>query len=428
LGSIKAAIQRKTLLADQLVSIIDGAKAEIARLQGEIARVQRDRDALGLPALQKSVNDFVNLLQPFYDKINAVKTQIPPEEARVAGFTKEIDTLSKQNDAERNRISNDQLKLATTVNLIRDLQQKLKDAQDTQTALEASIAKSQGIIRDNDAKIANIRTTITEIQAKIKSLQDTADDLKRQSNTLEVNLERARTDLSVATVKDNKFADDIKGFKDRINAQQPKLVDDDLTKLRTLIANLNATLPNVQAAIDREYYYCYGAGKVETVTTGNTIVYVVRGEAFGQYITNAYGQSVRAPSLRTSGDYRLQVVDPFSPVWTAKFGYPSVARGRGSGSGSGSGSGAGWTAGSGDFSCLGGLSGGSSSGSGVITGISNDGFEVKDASGKSASLRVGSCSRIESTSSLPKVGQSMVWRGVPSSNGGYNIYSGTCWD
>jgi hypothetical protein len=22
----------------------------------------------------------------------------------------------------------------------------------------------------------------------------------------------------------------------------------------------------------------------------------------------------------------------------------------------------------------------------------------------------------------------MVWRGVPSSNGGYNIYSGTCWD
>jgi predicted nucleic acid-binding Zn-ribbon protein len=422
LGSIKAAIQRKTLLADQLVSIIDGAKAEIARLQGEIARVQRDRDGLNLPGLQKTVNDLVSQLQPFYDRINAVKTQIPPEEARVAGFTKEIDTLSKQNDAERNRISNDQLKLATTINLIRDLQQKLKDAQDNQTALEASIAKSQGIIRDNDAKIANIRSTITEIQAKIKSLQDTADNLKRQANTLEVNLERARTDLSVATVKDNKFADDIKVLKDRINAQQPKLVDDDLNKLRTLIANLNATVPNVQAAIDREYYYCYGAGKVETVTTGNTIVYVVRGEAFGQYIDNAYGQSVRAPQLRTSGDYRLQVVDPFSPVWTAKFGYPSVARGRGSGSG------AGWTAGSGDFSCLGSLGGGSSSGSGVITGISNDGFEVKDASGKSASLRVGSCSRLESTSSLPKVGQSMVWRGAPSSNGGYNIYSGTCWD
>jgi hypothetical protein len=198
--------------------------------------------------------------------------------------------------------------------------------------------------------------------------------------------------LSVATVKDNKFADDIKGFKDRINAQQPKLVDDDLTKLRTLIANLNATLPNVQAAIDREYYYCYGAGKVETVTTGSVIVYVVKGEAFGQYITNAYGQSVGAPQLRTGDDYRLQVVDPFSQIWTAKFGYPSAARGRGSGFGSGSG--AGWTAGSGDFSCLGGLSGGSSSGSGVITGINNDGFEVKDVNGRPVSLRIGSCSRI----------------------------------
>jgi predicted nucleic acid-binding Zn-ribbon protein len=88
-------------------------------------------------------------IQIFYDKINAIRTQIPPEEARIVGFTKEIDTLSRQNDAERNRISNDQLKLTTTINLIRDLQQRLKEAQDTQVALEASISRSQGIIRDN---------------------------------------------------------------------------------------------------------------------------------------------------------------------------------------------------------------------------------------------------------------------------------------
>jgi hypothetical protein len=43
LGTIKAAITRKNLAADQLATIIDGAKAEIARLQGEIARVQRER-------------------------------------------------------------------------------------------------------------------------------------------------------------------------------------------------------------------------------------------------------------------------------------------------------------------------------------------------------------------------------------------------
>jgi peptidoglycan hydrolase CwlO-like protein len=74
-------------------SIIDGAKAEIKRLQGEIARVQKARDALGLPDLVKRVNDLVGQLQNFYDKINTVKAQIPPEEARIVGYLKEIDIL-----------------------------------------------------------------------------------------------------------------------------------------------------------------------------------------------------------------------------------------------------------------------------------------------------------------------------------------------
>jgi hypothetical protein len=78
LGTVKAAIQRKTLAADELQAIIDGAKAEIKRLQGEIDRVQKARDALGLPDLLKRVNDLVAQLQVFYDKINAVKAQIPP--------------------------------------------------------------------------------------------------------------------------------------------------------------------------------------------------------------------------------------------------------------------------------------------------------------------------------------------------------------
>ncbi len=86
LGSVKNAIQRKNLYADQLASIIDGAKAEIARLQGEIARVQKDRDALDLPGLQNKVNDLVAKLKVLYDQINATKAQIPPEEARVAGY------------------------------------------------------------------------------------------------------------------------------------------------------------------------------------------------------------------------------------------------------------------------------------------------------------------------------------------------------
>ena len=81
-------IARKNLAADELQAIIDGAKAEIARLQGEIARVQKARDDLRLPALLSKVNDLVAQLQVLFDKINAVKAQIPPEEARIAGFLK----------------------------------------------------------------------------------------------------------------------------------------------------------------------------------------------------------------------------------------------------------------------------------------------------------------------------------------------------
>jgi hypothetical protein len=128
-----------------------------------------------------------------------------------------------------------------------------------------------------------------------------------------------------------------------------------------LITNLNGILPTVQAAIDREYYYCYGDGKIQVETTGNTLVYVVRGEAFGQYIETAYGQGVNAPTIRSSSDFKLQVVDPFSRIWTSKFGFPSVTKGSQGGS-------------SGDFSCLGGIPSGSSNGRGVISAINSDGF------------------------------------------------------
>lgn len=408
LGSVKGAIQRKNLAADELVSIIDGAKAEIARLQGEITRAQAERDALKIPDIEARIADLVARLNNFYNQINAVKAQIPPEEARIAGYEKELATLNKQNDDERNRISNDKLKLTQTDNLIKDLQQRLRDAQDQKAALEASIAASEQLIRDNNVKIANIRTTIAEINAKIKSLQDTLDRLRRETNTLEVDLERARTDLSVAQVKDRKLADDIKGYNNRINDEQPKLVDDELRKLRVIIDKLQSSVPQIQSEIDREYYYCYGAGKVDTLTVGNTIVYVVKGEAFGTYVDNAYGQSVGAPQLRTSGDYRLQVVDPFSRAWTSKFGVSAGGAG-------------------GDFSCFNG-SGSSSSGRGRIQSVSNSGFQVLDANGKSVNLRIGTCSRIESTSEFPAVGQTLAWRGVPSSAGGYNIYSATCWN
>lgn len=55
---------------------------------------------------------------------------------------------------------------------------------DTQNALETSITRSEGIIRDNDVRLANIRNTIADIQSKIKGIQANIDGLRRQSNAL----------------------------------------------------------------------------------------------------------------------------------------------------------------------------------------------------------------------------------------------------
>lgn len=189
---------------------------------------------------------------------------------------------------------------------------------------------------------------------------------------------------------------------------------------------MNKVIPNINGDINREYYYCYGAGKVETQTVGSTVVYVVRGEAFGQYLQTAYGQSVGAPNVATGNDYQLRVVDPFSPIWTAKFGYPTLAGGVAGGAVGGVSGG--WGRGGCGGAAFG-VGAGSSvpGGWGTIAGVNADGFVVRDVKGNTVNLNIGGCSRIESTSELPAVGQSVAWRGTPSSAGGYSIYAATCW-
>lgn len=167
--------------------------------------------------------------------------------------------------------------MASTDNLIRDLEARIQEAQDTRAALLASISASEATIKQNQTKIDAIRQTISDVQAKIRGLKDTIDRLRRQTNTLEVDVERARTDLTVARTRDDRLANDIRGLNDRLRALQPNANDEDLKRLRVLIDNLNKLIPNINNDINREYYYCYGAGKVDTLNVGSTVVYVVRG-------------------------------------------------------------------------------------------------------------------------------------------------------
>lgn len=181
-------------------------------------------------------------------------------------------------------------------------------------------------------------------------------------------MERARTNLSTARVKDNKLANDIRKYQSRIEQLQPNVRDDVLRNLRAIVSNLNKVLPSINSDINREYYYCYGAGKVETINTGNTVVYVVRGDAFGQYISNLYGVNM-TNQFGSNDSLRLNVVDPFSPIWTSKFGL-SYSNGQG-GQGSSS-----------EFSCLGDSSGSVSTGQGRISSIQGNQVVVSGQDGR----------------------------------------------
>jgi len=180
-------------------------------------------------------------------------------------------------------------------------------------------------------------------------------------------MERARTNLSTARVKDNKLANDIRKFKNRIDELQPNVRDDVLRNLRTIVANLTKVIPAINGDINREYYYCYGAGSVETVNTGSTVVYVVRGDSFGQYVSNLYGANL-STQFGANDSIRLNVVDPFSPIWTSKFGL-----GYQSGSQGGSSS---------EFSCLGDNSGNISTGQGRISSIQGNQVVVNGLDGR----------------------------------------------
>lgn len=173
---------------------------------------------------------------------------------------------------------------------------------------------------------------------------------------------------------------------DRINFEKKKIAQDELDDLNHMIGKLKKLVPTTENEIDRHYYYCYGEGSVQPTQTGGVVVYIVKGERFGEYIHSAYGKTVKIPALR-GGDVHLRRVDVFGNPWTDKFGYPLVNTsldGR-----------LDVTFGS-DFHCL--NPSASHKGYGSISKIDAGSIYVNGHDGSQAKLNIGSCSRIEATS------------------------------
>lgn len=205
LGRIRAAVEKKQFAAEQLKVIIDSAHAEIKRLEGEISRLNGEIKNLWLEELHKNLADAVNKLQELYSQFNAAESNIAPNEAKVAGYEKEIAILTSSSDAERNRISNDRLRQTEVESLIRELEAQLADARSRETALRLSIKKSEETISRNDDRVNQIRLRIKTLEDEIRSLRDEADRLRAKYNDLEIEVERLRTDIAVAQNKADRY-------------------------------------------------------------------------------------------------------------------------------------------------------------------------------------------------------------------------------
>ena len=80
------------------------------------------------------------------------------------------------------------------------------------------------------------------------------------NDDLEIEVERLRTEISIAEQKADTYRKDIANLQSRIDVEKTRLAHPELDGINDMIAALKRMIPTVQGEIDRHYYYCYGAG------------------------------------------------------------------------------------------------------------------------------------------------------------------------
>ena len=135
--------------------------------------------------------------------------------------------------------------------------------------------------------------------------------------------------------------------------------------------------------------------------------------SFKNYIESAYSITPSTPSL--SSYITFKTIDIFDSAWSQAFGLAfdesELAQTHSFSFAS-------------DFNCLNPSS--VVSNTGKIVKISHNFITVSLEDNSSTKLRLGACSRLESTSSLPKIGQQIYWKGNLKNNI-YEVYSASCY-
>ena len=148
-----------------------------------------------------------------------------------------------------------------------------------------------------------------------------------------------------------------------------------------MVVDLKSLQPGITYEINRNYYFCYGDGKIQIEQTGSVTVYIIQGNAFAGYLQNAY--NIKNPSITLSGNIRLQPIDIFSNTWKTSYGNLFTDQTLQQNTGLGY---------LGNFWCLNPSS--LTGGFGEILDINSRYFTVIDPQGTNIRLNLSSCSRM----------------------------------
>lgn len=173
-------------------------------------------------------------------------------------------------------------------------------------------------------------------------------------------------------------------------------------------------MPNITKQVDDVNYKCNQLKPVEPVVQNNTTIYVVQPTAYTSYIQSCYQIRPDTTNIKSGNKINITPVGILDSLWLNSFGNPyqptSYAQAKE------------FTFKE-DFNCL--VPSGLESGSGVIKSVNKKFIEI-DNGGRVQKLNLGACSRLESTNSLPKVGQKIYFRGQKLDRTEFNLYKGSC--
>lgn len=283
--------------------------------------------------------------------------------------------------------------------------------------IEATISKFQTVVTDSETQIKSSQDNIVQLEIDIKTLEGNTDQLKLTYQNLESQVERYRADISRGSKREQQYLNEIAILEERLNIERKKLANEELNKLKEMVAALSKSIPTIQTFVDDNYYKCYRATSLATQQAGSVTVYVITIPNFQSYIETSYQIQPDWTRVNLVGqEIRLTPINIMDSAWQAAYGLPydivSYASSKDFSFPS-------------DFNCLNPST--LISGMGLITSISNRYITIDNLQGGTQMLNLGTCSRLETTGFLPSIGQRVYWRGNPGTKvGEFNVYRASC--